>query len=83
MNDSSVVMASLVGATTVTYVRDVAEHRVLTIKPVIGMFVAGTILFAVSIWNDTVAVSLAVLIFITSLVLNGAVVFDTIGKVTG
>jgi hypothetical protein len=83
MNDSSVVMAALLGATTVTYVRDVSEHNPVTIKPVIGMFVAGTLLFAVSIWNGNIAVALAVLIFITSIVLNGAVVFDTIGKVTG
>jgi hypothetical protein len=82
MNDPSIVMASLIGATTVTYVKDVVEKEPVTIKPLIGMFVAGTFIFAISLWNDKVAVSLAVLIFITAVVLNGAVVFETIGKVT-
>lgn len=83
MTDGTVIVAALAGATTVTYIRDVANKETVTIKPLIGMFVAGSLLFAISMWSDKVAVSFAVLIFITALVLNGAVVFDTIGKVTG
>lgn len=81
-DDTTVIAGALVGATMVTYVRQGVENK-LSIRPLIGMFIAGSILFLVSFWNTDVASAFAVLIFITSVVLNGAVVFDAIGKVTG
>jgi hypothetical protein len=82
MSDTSTIAGALTGATIVTYTRQAIENK-LTIRPLIGMFVTGALLFAVSMWNSDVAEAFAVLIFVTAVVLNGAVVFDAIGKVTG
>lgn len=81
MDDTSVIAGSLIGATLVTYTRQAAENTV-TVRPLIGMFISGALLFAVAMWSAKVASAFAVLIFITAIVINGTVVFDAIGKVT-
>lgn len=82
--DELTIVSCLSGATLVTYIGTFADKtKTTTIKPLIGMFVAGSLLLAVSIWSGEVAKMFAIILLITSLVVNGKPLFDTLTKVTG
>lgn len=81
MNNTTTIAASLVGATAITYIRDVAVKQPTTFQPLLGMFYLGTGLFAIGMWSSDVAKYLAFLVLITSIVLNGAPVFGVVKKV--
>lgn len=75
-------IACLVGATTITYVGLIAQKKAVTIKPLIGMFVAGSLLLLVSMWSDEVAAAFAIILLVTAIVVNGEALFKAIGVVT-
>lgn len=79
--DETVIIAALAAATGITYINQVATKQELTFKPVISLFVAGSFLLLVSMWNTSVAAMFAVLILVTSVVLNGNELFKTLSKV--
>lgn len=81
--DNSVIVGCLVGSTVVRYVRVYADNEEATIKPLLAMFVAGTLLLGVAVFSTEIAQAFAVVLLVTTMVVNGKPVFDAIGKVTG
>lgn len=80
--DESVIIVCLVAATSVTYINKIATKQPVTVKPLISMFVAGTILLGVGTWSPPTASAFALLLLVTTLVLNGKTLFDTLAKVS-
>ena len=79
--DETVIIASLSATALITYVNKVATRQEVTIKPLINMFIAGSLLLLIAMWNVSVAAMFATLLLITSLVLNGKTFFEALSKV--
>lgn len=79
MNDQTVILSSLVGATSVAYVGALSRKEEVTLRPVLGMFVAGTFLLMIAMWSTSLATAFAVIILATAFVVNGADFFKGLG----
>lgn len=80
--DETTVLPYLFGATIVTYVsRFAPPQQELTIQPLVGMFILGSVLLIIAIWSPEVATLLALIVFVTSLVINGTRLFGAVSKV--
>lgn len=76
------VLPIIFAATIVTYISQFAPPRgELTIEPLIGMFVIGVLLLMMGLWSPELATAFAVLILLTSMVINGGKVFTALGNV--
>ena len=82
MTDNTTVIACLSGATAIAYVGTVSRKEPLTIRPLIGMFVAGTFLLLVGMWSTSIASAFAIIILATAFILNGKDFFGGLGKAT-
>lgn len=72
MNDEVTVLPYIVGAAVITYAATQAPPKQpVTIDPLIGMFVLGTLLLLLGIWSPELATAFALLVFLTALVVNG------------
>lgn len=83
VNDDSgtLLVASLIGTTAITYVGRVIQNKEITIKPLIGMFVLGVGLFGIGLASVETANGFAILMFVSALLINGTSVFGAITKV--
>lgn len=79
---SQTIVGCTAAALVVTYVGNVAAKKPMTIKPLIGGFVAGTLLLGTAMWVPDIAAGFAVLILVSSLVINGTDVFKSVGLLT-
>lgn len=77
---NNVIIGSVITATTVTYIKQILEKEPLTVKPLFGGFFVGIGLFAIGSVSPETAKGLAVLILVTSVVLNGAPLFTAANK---
>lgn len=80
---SDTIVISILGATVITYVGNVAAKKPITMKPLIGGFVAGTLLLGVGMWTGKIASSFATLILVSSVLINGTELFKAVGTLTG
>lgn len=80
--DETIILATLGGAMLVSYIGTVTRREPVTIKPLIATFVAGTLLLGIGLWSAGVAEMFAVLLLVTTLVINGQPLFDTLNKVS-
>lgn len=77
------VLPYIFGATLVTYVATFAPPcETLTIQPLLGMFIVGAMLLLIGIWVPELATSIALLILVTSLVINGTRVVGAVNTAT-
>lgn len=81
--DETVVIVCLTAATGITYINKIASKQEVTIKPLISMFIAGTVLLGIGVASPGLATSFSALLLVTTLVLNGKPLFDTLSKVEG
>lgn len=83
MSDELTIIACVSAAAGITLVGQVTDPKAkVTIRPVIGAFVAGSLLLGVSLWSAAVAKSFAVVLLVTAIVKNGDEFFTAIGKLT-
>lgn len=80
MSKENTVITCVVGTTTLTYIAKFTGEGEVTIKPLIGMFVAGVLLLIVAMVNDDLAVAFAVLMFVTAFLVNGVTVFGEVSE---
>lgn len=78
MNDSDVVVASTIAATGLAVLADILEGEP-TMTPVVGGFIAGTILLMVAMVTETWAGIFALLILTTSILANGSTIAKKVG----
>lgn len=72
------ILAGVIGATGLTVVRDLLTGS-LSMKPIIGGFVTGTILLSIGLVSVPIASALAVLLLISSVLVNGPAVLAQTG----
>jgi hypothetical protein len=83
MSDANaVIMTSVVVATGVTLIADQQENK-LSMRPIIGGWVLGLILFLIATFDDDIAKAFAVLVLVTAVLMNGTKVFAAVGNATG
>ena len=82
MNADSTIVACVAAATTLTYVGNVAKKKPVTVKPVVGGFISGALLLALGLLSDDIAKAFAILMLLTSAIINGDAVFTSFGTVT-
>ncbi len=85
MNNESTasVLPYIFGAAVVTYVSTFAPPKKdLTIEPLIGMFILGSVLLVIGLWLPELATGLAALVLVTSLVINGTRVVGAVNQVS-
>lgn len=76
----------IIGCVSITGGMSVVRHLVegeVTAKPIVGSLALGALLLAVGMASDDTAKAFAVLVAVTSVLVNGAVVFERIGEVVG
>lgn len=83
-NDETLVIACVLGAATVTSIAQVtSKDSKLTVKPLVGSFILGTLLLGVGLWSPPVAKSFAVVLLVTTIIINGQPLFTAISRLTG
>lgn len=78
MFSSTAILAGVIGATGLTVIRDLLDSE-LRMKPIIGGFVAGAILLTIGLISIPVAASLAIMLLIASVLVNGSAVLAKTG----
>lgn len=82
MSDEITVIACVSASAAITLIGQATDSKAtLTIKPVLGAFIAGSLLLGVSLWSGAVAKSFAVVLLVTAIVKNGDEFFTAIAKV--
>jgi hypothetical protein len=66
-----------------TYITKISQKQEVTMKPLIGMFAAGTLLLLINLAAPDVAKGFAILLLVTAILLNGTALFGTVTKLTG
>lgn len=79
---NSVIMTSVVVATGVTLIADQQQSK-LTMRPIIGGWILGLILFLIATFDEDIAKMFAVLVLVTAVLMNGTKVFTAVGHATG
>lgn len=82
MNPDSTIVGSVAAATLVTYVGRLTDGRDITIRPLVGGFVTGSLLLALGMLSADVAKTLAILVLVTSVLVNGQDVFKGLGRLS-
>jgi hypothetical protein len=83
MTDSSQgIVACVTAATVATYAGNVSGGKPVTIKPLIGGFIAGTLLLGVGMWSGQVALMFSVVMLVTSILINGTDLFKSFERLT-
>jgi hypothetical protein len=77
MTGSSTIIASVVTATGLTSLNQLLNDK-QSFQPVIGGFVVGTMLLVMALFSESLAASMAILILVSSVLMNGT---DLLSKV--
>lgn len=77
MWSTTTIVASVIAATGLTVLDDLLHGR-LAMKPVIGGFIVGTGLLFIAFFNTPIAAALALLLLITSLLVNAVPVLEKV-----
>lgn len=83
MNSDTLIVGCVAGATTLTYVSRITRKKPVTVQPLLGGFIAGAMLFALGMASDDVAKAFAILMLVSSALINGTTVFDAFGRIAG
>lgn len=75
---ANTIIACIIGATGLTVLRDLLDGNV-RMKPIIGGFVAGAILLTIGFVSVPVAAALALMLLISSILINGSAVLAKAG----
>lgn len=78
---NSTIVSSLLVATSLTYVRQIIKKENLDVRPLVGAFVLGLGLFGIGMASEELAKSLAIIILITSVAMNGTALFNAVEKI--
>lgn len=76
------ILACVTGAVVVTYVGKITTKKPVTMRPLVGGFIAGTLLLLMALASDDIARMFAIIMLVSSLLVNGASFFDAIGRLT-
>lgn len=79
IQDTGVVITGTILATGLTSINQLIEGK-LSMRPILGGFVVGTFLLMIALFNTGIAVALALLIMVTSILINGLPIMQYVLK---
>lgn len=75
--DVAVVIAGTVMSTGLTVLNDLLKGTI-NMRPIIGGFIVGTALLVIAMFNTPIAVALALLMLVTSVLINGTPILEKV-----
>jgi len=77
-----VILSCLVGTGLTTYITTISQKKPLTMKPLLGIFIAGSLLLLLNLVSPDIAKGFAILLLVSALILNGSILFGNASRLT-
>lgn len=79
MRSAATIIAATIAATGLTVLDDILHGRV-NVKPVVGGFIVGTFLLMIAFYSVDIAVALALMFLVSSVLLNAVPILSKVQK---